>query len=92
MRLQFANVRNINAVAIPVTIFNYTLANLCPALEDPQFGSVEIMSNSVFRLALYTCDTGYEVVGVRQRTCLSSGMWSDRAPSCQCGCLNLNCS
>ena len=32
--------------------------------------------------AVYTCNSGYQRIGERIRTCMSNGMWSGRAPNC----------
>ena len=33
--------------------------------------------------AIYTCDTGYTLVGRRIRACNSSGNWEATTPTCQ---------
>ena len=35
--------------------------------------------------AIYTCDTGFELVGTGFRTCLASGVWSGIDPVCNEG-------
>ena len=34
-------------------------------------------------VAGYTCNKGYDLVGVTTRTCLADGTWSDEEPTCQ---------
>lgn len=33
-------------------------------------------------VARYSCDTGYQVNGVSNRTCLSNGVWGASEPTC----------
>ena len=39
----------------------------------------------------FTCNTGYELTGSDNRTCLSNGNWSDTDPMCIRG-MHLTCS
>ena len=59
-------------------------ANKCPILQDPDDGSVEY--NEEVRLnpntANYTCDEGFDLEGMKKRTCLTNGSWSYEAPTC----------
>ena len=33
----------------------------------------------------YSCDDGFNLVGSRSRSCLSTGMWSNDEPTCRRG-------
>ena len=34
-------------------------------------------------MASYSCDNGYNLVGVQRRTCESNAMWSGAEPECK---------
>ncbi len=56
----------------------------CPTLTDPVDGSVSFSSVSVDSTATYSCNTGFELVGVAPRTCFAgTGEWSGMEPTCQ---------
>ena len=55
---------------------------VCGNLSDPENGTVEI--DSGFTTANYSCDEGFELVGVSFRTCMRDGNWSDTDPTCVC--------
>lgn len=55
----------------------------CGSLSDPEDGTVEINGTVFGSQASYSCDIGYNLVGVNTRTCLDSQQWSDSAPHCQ---------
>ena len=59
----------------------------CPALMDPNFGTVTAHYDSTIDLfvAKYTCKEDYTIVGDSQRYCLESGYWSGREPYCVAG-------
>ena len=41
-------------------------------------------SGTVFQsVANYTCDNGYNLVGIQSRTCESNAMWSGAEPECK---------
>ena len=51
-------------------------------MRPPRFGFVDISSNSFPNVATYSCETGYKLIGPHQRSCLSTGDWSDAVPYC----------
>ncbi|XP_019855452.1 PREDICTED: uncharacterized protein LOC100635491 [Amphimedon queenslandica] len=60
----------------------------CPELSL-QYGSINISGPYSFGTGIeYTCETGFQLVGVSSQTCLSSGDWSDGLPYCNV----LNCT
>ena len=56
----------------------------CMTLESPQNGAVQFNSTLQGSTATYTCITGYTLDGAGLRTCLSTGLWSDSNPTCEC--------
>ncbi|XP_064386497.1 sushi, von Willebrand factor type A, EGF and pentraxin domain-containing protein 1-like [Halichondria panicea] len=63
----------------------------CGPLTVPN-GQVSTSSGTTFmNTATYTCDHGYNLIGVSDRTCQANGAWSLTAPTCDpvdCGPLN----
>ena len=66
--------------------FQYTCTVVdCGALTHPLSGQVNISSGTTYnQVAIYSCDTGYNLVGSPSRICQANGMWSSTAPSCEC--------
>ena len=54
-------------------------------MVDSEELSVSYNSTSYNSTAIYSCENGYNLVGVAERTCLSSGNWSGDPPSCEIG-------
>ena len=60
----------------------------CPELSL-QYGNINISGPYSYGTGIeYTCQTGFQLVGVSSQTCLSSGDWSDELPYCNV----LNCT
>jgi CUB/sushi domain-containing protein len=57
-------------------------AIMCPTLLDPLNGSVFWTDLSVNSVAIYTCKSGFELIGSKVRSCLSDGVWSKEIPVC----------
>lgn len=57
-------------------------AILCPPLQDPANGNVDVPSREVGATATYTCNVRYELSGLTTRTCQSDGSWFGIAPTC----------
>ena len=56
----------------------------CGSLTGPANGQVDLTSGTTFGLnATYSCNTGYNLVGVITRTCQATGEWPNSAPTCQ---------
>ncbi len=56
----------------------------CPALTNPDNGTVSVPSNNFGSIATYTCNQGYNLTGGGMtRTCGANGMWSGGDPTCQ---------
>ena len=63
----------------------------CGDLSAPANGRVDVSETTFESIATYVCDAGYDLAGATSRTCLSSGSWSDSAPTCvaiDCGTLS----
>ncbi|XP_019855457.1 PREDICTED: sushi, von Willebrand factor type A, EGF and pentraxin domain-containing protein 1-like [Amphimedon queenslandica] len=84
-------------VSCPIVPANITTALLAGAGIEPiycpelslQYGSINISGPYSFGTGIeYTCQTGFQLVGVSSQTCLSSGDWSDELPYCNV----LNCT
>ena len=71
----------------------------CPALKDPENGSVDDRDNLPGTIAKYTCDDGFRLVGSSKRPCQKDGSWAGEAPICKRktkivlleGSININC-
>ena len=62
--------------------FLTTVVN-CETLSNPANGLVVLTGVSVGSTADYTCNPGYELVGVAQRMCEMNREWSGEAPTCE---------
>ena len=62
----------------------------CSELPQPEHGSVMCDYGSDRRASFedvcqYSCEDGFDLVGSRSRSCLSTGMWSNDEPTCRRG-------
>ncbi|CAH1773066.1 unnamed protein product, partial [Owenia fusiformis] len=48
----------------------------CPKMEPPMHGSVSAHTGATGDTITYTCNDGYLLTGVSERTCLENGKWS----------------
>ena len=56
----------------------------CGSLPDPANGQVDhTAGTSLGQTGIYSCNTGYNLVGDSTRTCQATGNWSGSAPTCQ---------
>ena len=56
----------------------------CGPLTDPANGIVNHTAGTTSeQTATYSCNTGYNLVGERTRTCQAEGNWSGNAPTCE---------
>ena len=56
----------------------------CGNLTDPANGQVDHSAGTTNgQTAVYSCNTGYNLVGESSRTCQAEGDWSGSAPTCQ---------
>ena len=65
-------------------MYNTLLTVDCGSLPDPANGSVtHTVGTSLGQTAIYSCNTGYKLVGDNTRTCQATGNWSGSPPTCQ---------
>ena len=56
----------------------------CDSLPDPGNGSVDQTAGTALgQTAIYSCNTGYSLVGNSTRTCQATKNWSGSEPACQ---------
>ena len=56
----------------------------CGNLTNPANGQVSQAAGTTFgQTAVYSCNTGYNLVGDSTRTCQADGMWSGSETTCQ---------
>ena len=55
----------------------------CGRLTDPANGRISHNTGTTLQqTATYSCNTGYDLVGDRTRTCQDTGLWSGSEPTC----------
>ena len=55
----------------------------CPPLHNIPNGTVSANDGlSTGKTANYSCESEFDLLGNRTRTCLENGQWSGQAPSC----------
>ena len=60
----------------------YTVVD-CGAPTDPDNGRVSTTTTTFSNIAVYTCNTGYNLVGVNVRVCFEDETWTEGEPTCQ---------
>ena len=56
----------------------------CNDVLPPENGSVAYPTGTTYDQTLeYSCDTGYDLIGPFNRTCLSDGIWDLSDPYCE---------
>ena len=56
----------------------------CGVLTNPANGQVSHPTGTTFgKTAMYSCNTGYNLMGDNTRTCQATGKWSGSEPTCQ---------
>ena len=58
-------------------------SNECPPLTAPDNGTLEGSDFSLGSYVVFTCSSGYTLVGNSEIFCLSSAEWSDPTPTCE---------
>ena len=64
-----------------VTLHSFT-AIMCPSLLDPANGEVQASDRSFGRVATYSCNEGYALMGSNSRRCQADARWSGEEPEC----------
>ena len=65
----------------------FTVAN-CPALSVTN-GVVTHSTTTLGAVATYSCNTGFQLIGNRNRTCQADSTWTATNPTCE-GTLNIH--
>ena len=60
----------------------YTLTVLCSNLSSPANGYVTVEGTTEGSVANYSCEQGYRLLGMDQRTCLQNAQWSGTESLC----------
>ncbi|XP_048510711.1 uncharacterized protein LOC105691170 isoform X2 [Athalia rosae] len=55
----------------------------CPELTDIEHGGMTVTGKFFGDAARYTCDPGFFVVGLMERTCRADGHWTGTTPTCK---------
>lgn len=77
-------IANVNNLSIHKTILSpHAAIPKCPDLDDPNYGDVDVTGNTPGSKAIYTCDSGFKLVGNRKRFCQKNGYWTGRDPICK---------
>ena len=73
------------ATMVNVVCPTMPLAAGCPALGDPDKGTVAISTEDINTgsIATYTCNEGLMLMGSATRECQSDGTWSGEEPKCE---------
>ena len=76
--LWFLHITATHAIFLILTVVD------CGTLNNPTNGEVNHTAGTTFRqTAIYSCNTGYNLVGSSTRTCQVTGVWSGSAPTCE---------
>ncbi|KAH3889329.1 hypothetical protein DPMN_013383 [Dreissena polymorpha] len=56
----------------------------CPTLTAPTNGAADLSDGLLYEdIAMFSCNTGYAMVGTPTRQCLATKSWSGESPTCQ---------
>ena len=69
-------------IVFVLELFYILLTAHCPDLDHPVNGTVSQSGNSEGDTALYTCNSGYELVGASVLNCQDDGTWDNSPPFC----------
>ena len=76
--------KNVLSCRIPRTD-RYFVTILIERLQNESSLQVHLTGRHFNDRAVYTCDDGYQIVGLEQVICNSNGKWSGTQPSCKQG-------
>ncbi|XP_046691667.1 E-selectin-like isoform X1 [Silurus meridionalis] len=54
----------------------------CPTLEEPLGGKMKCTGDSYGNQCTFSCNNGYQLLGVSELTCTKTAQWSQVTPSC----------
>ena len=67
-----------------ITASSLSTAVDCGALPNPELGQVDHTAGTrVGQTAIYSCDTGSDLIGPSNRTCQATGNWTGSQPICR---------
>ena len=64
-----------------LTLLLYSV--VCPSLNDPANGNVNVSGDFFGQTAEYTCNNGFNLIGDSIVTCGLDGQWSGNPPVCE---------
>eukprot|EP00117_Sycon_ciliatum_P002421 scpid7190/ scgid3720/ Fibrillin-1 len=69
------------------------VSNECDDLNNPLHGTVRIFGSGVGAIAIYFCNSGFNIAGGRIRYCEDGGQWTGQEPMCndRDECSNVRC-
>lgn len=78
----------IHCISLYMSIYDYCLSFvdkrvLCPKLKAPANGAVNVSGLYPGQKAVYSCNDGFQLVGLSVRKCQRDGKWSQEAPICK---------
>ena len=74
------------SVSIPIAV-----RVSCGQPDIPNNGHVDTSAGTSFGdVARYSCDEGYMLIGLEERTCQADGVWNGSVPTCESKILNRN--
>ena len=66
------------------TEFNFIHTEItCLNLKAPLYGKVDVKGYTPLSKALYSCNHGYRLHGLKERQCQNNGIWYGDAPTCK---------
>ena len=66
-----------------IAIHFFLTVDICSPLTAPTNGDVLVSGLTLGSQAVYSCDVGYELVGIARRECSVDGIWSGSVPFCR---------
>ena len=64
--------------------FHFCVGESCGQPASPSNGHVNTSAGVLFEdKAVYSCDVGYMLNGLAERTCQAGGQWSGGVPTCE---------
>lgn len=79
----FLVINNRTGDALGTSAALFDLDQQCELLIDPVHGEVHQTGRYLGDRAIYTCSSGWEIIGPEERVCQSNGKWSNSEPYCK---------
>ncbi|XP_017312137.1 E-selectin [Ictalurus punctatus] len=55
----------------------------CPTLEEPVDGKMSCIGDSYGSRCMFSCNVGFQLLGMSELTCTKTAQWSQETPSCK---------